>query len=74
MWHVVRLPVLMVLVALEPVVAFVLGALALLGLLTTAFFKLIDAPHFPMCTMLTISVGFGLALVVYEGTIRALSE
>ena len=74
LWHVVRLPIVILLVILEPVVALVCGALALLGVLTTLFFKLIAAPHFPTWTMLTISVSFGLALVLYEGAIVVLSD
>ena len=54
LWHVVRLPIVMFLVILEPVVALTCGALALLGVLTTVFFKLIAAPHFPTWTMLII--------------------
>lgn len=73
-WHIVRLPILMLLVILEPVVVFACGALALLGVLATIFFKVIDAPHFPTFTMLTLSVSFGLALVLYEAVIRVLSE
>jgi hypothetical protein len=74
LWHIVRLPIVMLLVILEPVVALACGALALLGVLTTVFFKLIAAPHFPTWTMLTISIGFGLALVLYEGAIVVLSD
>ena len=74
LWHVVRLPIVMLLVILEPVVALACGALALLGVLTTVFFKLIAAPHFPTWTMLTISLSFGLALVLYEGAIVVLSD
>ncbi|MGO9596216.1 MAG: hypothetical protein ACLQFT_13525 [Steroidobacteraceae bacterium] len=74
LWHAVRLPVVMLLVILEPVVALVCGAFALLGVLTTVFFKLIAAPHFPTWTMLIISIGFGLALVLYEGAIVVLSD
>ena len=74
LWHVVRLPIVMLLVILEPVVALLCGALALLGVLTTVFFKLIAAPHFPTWTMLAISISFGLALVLYEGAIAALSD
>ena len=74
LWHVVRLPIVMLLVILEPVVALVCGALALLGVLTTVFFKLIASPHFPTWTMLIISISFGLALVLYEGAIVALSD
>jgi len=72
--HVVRLPIVMLLVILEPVVALACGALALLGVLTTVFFRLIAAPHFPTWTMLAISIGFGLALVLYEGAIVVLSD
>jgi hypothetical protein len=74
LWHVVRLPIVMLLVILEPVVALVFGAFALLGILTTIFFKLIAAPHFPTWTMLAISISFGLALVLYEGAIAVLSD
>ncbi|MGB6603286.1 MAG: hypothetical protein WBE65_03210 [Steroidobacteraceae bacterium] len=35
------------LVILEPVVRFILGALALLGVLTALFFKIYGVPHFP---------------------------
>ena len=73
LWHVARLPIVMLLVILEPVVALVCGALALLGVLTTVFFKLIAAPHFPTWTML-ISISFGLALVLYEAAIVVLSD
>src|SRR3984885_11723191 len=66
LWFLVRLPVFTLLVVLEPVVALVLGGLALAGVLTTIFFVLIHAPHFPALWMLTLSIGFGLALMVYE--------
>ncbi|MGH7745089.1 MAG: hypothetical protein ACREQ5_09860 [Candidatus Dormibacteria bacterium] len=74
LWHIVRLPALVFLVILEPVVALFCGGLALLGVLATLFFKLVDAPHFPAWTMLTVSISFGLALILYEGLIRALSD
>jgi hypothetical protein len=74
LWNLICLPIVLLLAILEPVVAFALGALALLGVLTTIFFKLIAAPHFPVWTMLSISLGFALALVLYEGLLRALSE
>jgi len=53
------------LVILEPVVSFVLGALALLGVLTALFFKFYGVPHFPLALMLGVSVGFGLMQVGY---------
>jgi hypothetical protein len=72
-WYLIRLPLLLGLVVLEPVVAFMLGTLALLGLLTTGLFMALGAAHFPAGVMLTISLGFAVALVLYEGLIAALS-
>jgi len=58
------------LVILEPVVRFILGALALLGVLTALFLKLYGAPHFPFTLMLGASVGLGLMLVGYNALLR----
>ncbi|TLZ52841.1 MAG: hypothetical protein E6K21_00270 [Gammaproteobacteria bacterium] len=69
-----RIPAVMLLVILEPIVAFACGALALLGVLTTLFFALLHVPHFPTGTMLAVSIGFALILVLYEGLIRVLSD
>lgn len=74
LWHVARLPILLPLVILEPIVAFLLGGTAVLGLLTTAFFELVAAPHFPAGMMLAVSISFALALVLYEGAIRILTN
>ena len=74
LWFLVRLPVFTLLLILEPVVALVLGGLALGGVLTTIFFVSIHAPHFPAWTMLTISIGFGLALMFYETLLRFFSR
>ena len=74
LWHIVRLPMLTLLVILRPVVVLMCGGLALLGVLMTVFFRLVEAPHFPVWTMLTISLSFGLALVLYEALIRGLSN
>ena len=74
LWHILRFPILALLVILEPVIAMACGALALLGILTTVFFRLIAAPHFPILAMLTTSIGFVLVLVLYEGAIRVLSD
>jgi hypothetical protein len=73
-WFLVRLPVFTLLVILEPVVALMLGGLALAGVLTTIFFVSIHAPHFPALTMLTISIGFGLVLIFYEVLLRVFSR
>ena len=74
LWHIARLPVVTLLVILEPVVAFACGALALLGVLATLFFWSISAPHFPALTMLVISLSFVAVLALYEGLIRLLSS
>jgi hypothetical protein len=74
LWEPVRLPILAFLVILEPIVSFLLGGLALLGILTTLFFKLIGAPHFPFWTMLAISMSFVALLAVYEALIKLLSK
>jgi hypothetical protein len=58
------------LVILEPVARFILGALALLGLLTALFLKLYGVPHFPFTLMLGASVGLGLMLVGYHALLR----
>ena len=68
LWHAVRLPVYMFLVILEPVARFILGALALLGVVTG--FKFYGVPHFPFALMLGVSVGCGLMLVGYDALLR----
>ena len=70
LWHAVRLPVYVFLVILEPAVSFVLGALALLGVLTALFFKFYGVRHFPFALMLGVSVGFGLMQVGYYALLR----
>src|SRR5258708_1851300 len=67
LWRAACLPVLMVLVILEPLVTLVLAALALLGqLLTTLFFYLVGPPGIPVWTMLALSLGFAIALAPYH--------
>jgi len=74
LWNAVRLPVYIFLVILEPVVRFILGALALLGVLTALFFKFYGLPHFPFVLMLGMSVGLGLILVGYCALLRLLGR
>ena len=73
-WHALRLPVFIFLAILEPVVSFVLGALALLGVLTALFSKLYGVPHFPFALMLGVSVGFGLMQVGYYALLRLFAK
>jgi hypothetical protein len=70
LWRAVRVPAYIFLKILEPVVTLCFWGLALLGLLITFFYKMIGMPHFPFWTMLAISLGFGAALMVYQGMIR----
>jgi len=74
LWHAVRLPVFVFLAILEPIVSFVLGALALLGVLTALFSKFYGVPHFPFALMLGVSVGFGLIQVGYYALLRLLGR
>lgn len=74
LWRCVRLPLFLLLAILEPVVSFLLGALALLGVLATLFWKLTGPSHFPFLSMLGISLGFGLLLAGYQAFLRLLSR
>ena len=73
LWTAIRVPPLLVLVILEPIVTALCSALALLGILTTILFALVGPPHFPWVTMLLISLGFAFALLPYYGLIKLLS-
>jgi hypothetical protein len=73
LWRVAGLPLLLLLVILEPLVTFVFAALSLLGLLITAFFYLVGPTDFPVWTMLALSLGFAIVLLPYHALIRLLS-
>jgi hypothetical protein len=66
----VRLPAFILLAILAPVLRFLVGLLALLGVLTALFWKLVGPPHFPFVPLLAASIGCGLALVGYEALLR----
>lgn len=70
----ISIPVFTLLAILEPVVRIVFGSLALLGVLTAIFFKLIRAPHFPFWLMLATSLAFGLTLTAYRALLRLFSR
>jgi len=71
-WRAVAAPVHAVLALLEPVVSFVLGLLALLGICMSLIFELLR-PQFPFWTMMSISLTFLLALMVYHLVVRLTS-
>lgn len=73
LWCLVRLPVVTLLVILEPLVSIVFNGLALLGILMVCFYKLIGLPGFPTWTMLGLSIGFALLVTLYRGLIVILS-
>ena len=72
-WQTIRLPLFLFLLVLEPVVTLILGALALLGVLTALFWKFFGPPNFPFLLMLSISLGLELALIVYHKLLRLLA-
>ena len=72
LWQCIRLPLLLLLVTLEPVVNLVLGALALLGILTAIFWELVGPPGFPFFLVLTIALGFQFVLLLYHALLRFL--
>jgi hypothetical protein len=73
-WHLIRLPVLALLVILEPLVRLVLWGAAFLGVITAFVFEYSGAaPNFPFCQTIAISIGCMLLLVGYYGLIRLLS-
>jgi hypothetical protein len=74
LWQCIRVPALLLLVVLEPVISFALTSLALPGVLTAFFWKLVGPPHFPFLLVLGISLGFELALILYHAALRLLSS
>jgi len=72
-WDVVRLPLLTLLVILEPLVQFSLSACALLLTMTALFFRfLVHRPDFPFWGMLALSIGCVWVLALYYACIRLL--
>jgi hypothetical protein len=74
LWHAVRLPVVALLVILEPFVTTVLMGIATLGVLVCLFYEfLLKDPHFPFWLMLCLSIGSALLLLPYYALIRLFS-
>lgn len=73
-WHAVRLPILAVLIVLEPIVSTVLLLASVLGIVTALLFELAGpAETFPFWTMMAVWTGVALTLFLYYGLIRLLS-
>jgi hypothetical protein len=73
LWQCVRLPLLLLLQTLEPVVSFVLGSIALLGILTAFFWKFFGPPQFPCVLIVSVSLGFALLRILYHKVLQLLS-
>jgi len=75
LWHVVRLPILALLLIVEPIVRIVLSWAALLGLLCSFLFEFAgNASTFPFWGMIAFSFGCALTLMVYYMLLSALSK
>jgi len=73
-WQAIRLPLLTFLVILEPIVSFLLSALALLIALTALLWAFADPkPNFPFWTVIFGSLACVVALALYHALIRVLS-
>ena len=73
-WQALRVPLLTLLVILEPIVSFLLTALALLIALTALLWAFADSkPNFPFWTVLAGSLACVLVLALYHALMRALS-
>lgn len=74
LWQAVRSMLLAVLLILEPIIALVLNALALLGTLTAFFWKFASSrSDFPFFLVLGASLACFFALALYRGLIHLLS-
>jgi hypothetical protein len=67
LWNVIRVPIVAVLLLLEPVVSFVCSAGLVLGLVTCIVWELSAAgPKFPLGKMLVFSFGCPVILFLYQ--------
>jgi hypothetical protein len=74
-WNAIRVPVLGVLLLFEPAVRIVCSCALVLGILASVVFELSAVgPRFPFLPMLSVSLGFGAALVLYEGLIALFTK
>jgi hypothetical protein len=70
---IIRLPIVAVLLLLEPVVNVVCGAAAVLGVLVAAAFELSAAgPRFPFLQVTAVSLACGVLLILYHSAIALL--
>jgi hypothetical protein len=73
LWQTIRLPLLGLLVILEPIVRIVMSGFALIGTLTAFLFEFGGTRPFPFFGMLALSLGAFAVLALYEGLLELLS-
>lgn len=74
-WLAIRMPLFVFLMIVEPVVRFVMVAVALLGILTAFFFEFSGAaPRFPFWLVFGLSLGCGAVVVVLNAVMRGLAR
>jgi hypothetical protein len=70
---IVRLPVLAILLLLEPVVNVICSAMVVLGMFAAVAFEVSAVgPRFPFLQMAAISLAFGVLLILYQSAIALL--
>ena len=75
LWNVIRLPIAVVLVQLEPVVGFICGLGLVLGVLASFLFEISAVgPRFPFLKVLGISWSFGVVLFLYHSLLSLFVE
>ncbi|HEY1889318.1 MAG TPA: hypothetical protein VGG63_02870 [Steroidobacteraceae bacterium] len=75
LWQIVRLPVLAVLIVLEPFASLILTGFGFLGIVVALLLKFSgDLPHFPFWLMMAFSVGSILLLMAYHTLISLFSR
>lgn len=74
LWHLLRLPALAIMLALEPFASFVLTATGVLGIATAAVLELSgDLPGFPFWSMIAFSLGSLLLITAYRAMVGILT-
>jgi hypothetical protein len=75
LWNVIRLPIAIVLIQLEPIVGIICGLGLVLGVLTSILFEISAVgPRFPFLKVLGISLSFGLIFFLYCGLLSLFVE
>jgi hypothetical protein len=74
-WNGIRIPILAILMILEPIARFVLTTVALLGILASFFFEFSgSAPRFPFWIVFGLSLGCGVLVMVLSAVMRRLAR